>query len=286
VPQFHAALGKTVAVPIDRGAGIVAPNLDQILLQVAGSVHRHGANEFELVDLGSLLFLIAGIHGGQVVANAGAGRESINADHLGPLFGCCGNGKHTAGTATDHENFRLDRIDDVFFSDFRRLAEPVAVVGLFGLGDNFNGNFTLCLSNALGGGLVNGLRGDAGAGNGVDVSRLSLQNELFQLLGCSLTDVGSFVRNVKHDVRDLIGVKGHRDDNVADAGSFCRIGTGLIDARGSGVKTDGRKRRTACNTGTQESTTRKDFLVHVVFSSGFVFPEAFLTPRGCGEFSS
>lgn len=29
----------------------LAPNLDQILLQVAGSVHRHGANEFELVDL-------------------------------------------------------------------------------------------------------------------------------------------------------------------------------------------------------------------------------------------
>ena len=51
VPQFHAALGQTVAVPIDRGAGIVTPHLDQILLQVAGSVHRHGANEFELVDL-------------------------------------------------------------------------------------------------------------------------------------------------------------------------------------------------------------------------------------------
>ena len=68
---------------------------------------------------------------------------------------------------------------------------------------------------------MNGLRGDAGAGNGVDVSRLSLQNELFQLFGCSLTDVGRFVRNVKHDVRDLIGVKGHRDDNVTDAGSFC-----------------------------------------------------------------
>ncbi len=76
VPEFHAAFGQTIAVPINRGAGIVAPNLDQILLQVAGSVHRHGANEFELVDLGSLLFLIAGIHGGQVVANAGAGRES------------------------------------------------------------------------------------------------------------------------------------------------------------------------------------------------------------------
>ena len=50
VPQFHAAFGQTVAVPIDRGAGIVAPNLDQLLLQVAGSVHCHGANEFELVD--------------------------------------------------------------------------------------------------------------------------------------------------------------------------------------------------------------------------------------------
>lgn len=84
VPEFHAAFGQTIAVPINRGAGIVAPNLDQILLQVAGSVHRHGANEFELVDLGSLLFLIAGIHGGQVVANAGAGRESVDADHLGP----------------------------------------------------------------------------------------------------------------------------------------------------------------------------------------------------------
>ncbi len=51
VPEFHAAFGQTIAVPVDRGAGIVAPHLNQILLQVAGSVHRHGANEFELVDL-------------------------------------------------------------------------------------------------------------------------------------------------------------------------------------------------------------------------------------------
>ena len=33
VPEFHAAFGQTIAVPVDRGAGIVAPNLDQILLQ-------------------------------------------------------------------------------------------------------------------------------------------------------------------------------------------------------------------------------------------------------------
>lgn len=216
VPQFHAALGKTVPVPINRGAGIVAPNLDQILLQVAGSVHRHGANEFELVDLGSLLFLIAGIHGGQVVANAGAGRESIDADHLGPLFGCCGNGKHTAGTATDHENFRLDRINDVFFRNFGRLAEPVAVIGRFGLGDDFNGNFTFGLCDAFGGRLVNGLRSDARSGNGVNVGRLNLQKRLPELLCSGLADVGRLVRDVENNIRDLVCVKRHRHDDVAD----------------------------------------------------------------------
>lgn len=193
-----------IAVPVNRGAGIVTPHLNQILLQVACGICRHGANEFELVDLGSLLFLIAGIHGGQVVANAGAGRESIDADHLGPLFGCCGNGKHTAGTATDHENFRLDRIDDVFFSDVRRLAEPVAVVGLFGLGDDFNGNFTFGLCNALGGRLVNGLRSDARSGNGVNVGRLSLQKRLPELLCSGLANVGRLVRDVENNIRDLI----------------------------------------------------------------------------------
>lgn len=161
-------------------------------------------------------FLIAGIHGGQVVANAGAGRESIDADHLGPLFGCCGNGKHIAGTATDHENFRLDRIDNVFFRNFGRLTESVAVVGLFGLGDDFNGNFTLGLSNALGGGLVNGLRSNARSGNGVDVGRLSLQKRLPELLCSGLADVGRLVLDVKNNIRDLVCVKRHRHDDVAD----------------------------------------------------------------------
>ena len=183
---------------------------------MACGICRYGANELPLVDHGAVFLLIAGVHGRQVVTNAGTGRESVDADHLGPLFCRCGHGKHTAGTAADHQNFRLDRIDNVFFRNFGRLAEPVAVIGHFGLGDDFNGNFTLGLSNALGGGLVNGLRGDAGAGNGVDVSRLSLQNELFQLFGCSLTDVGRFVRNVENNIRDLVCVKRHRHDDVAD----------------------------------------------------------------------
>ena len=67
---------------------------------------------------------------------------------------------------------------------------------------------------------MNGLRSDARSGNGVDVGRLSLQNELFQLLGCSLTDVGCFVRDVKNNIRDLVCVKRHRHDDVTDAGSF------------------------------------------------------------------
>ena len=220
VPEFHAAFGQTIAVPVNRGAGIVTPHLNQILLQVACGIRRYGANELPLVDHGAIFLLIAGVHGRQVVANAGAGRESVDADHLGPLFCRSGNGKHTAGTATDHENFRLDRIDNVFFRNFGRLAEPVSVIGILALGDDFNENFALGLCNALGGGLVDGLRGDARSGNGVNVSRLSLQNELFQLLGCSLTDVGRFVRDVKNNIRNLVCVKRHRHDDVTDAGSF------------------------------------------------------------------
>lgn len=204
VPQFHAALGKTVAVPIDRGAGIVAPNLNQILLQVACGIRRYGANELPLVDHGAVFLLIAGVHGRQIVANASAGRESVDADHLGPLFCRSGNGKHTAGTAADHENFRLDRIDNVFFRYFGRLAEPVAVIGRFGLGDDFNGNFTFGLCDALGGRLVNGLRSDARSGNGVNVSRLSLQKRLPELLCSGLADVGRLVRDVENNIRDLV----------------------------------------------------------------------------------
>lgn len=48
----------------------------------------------------------------------------------------------------------LDSLDKLF----GRLTEPVAVVGRFGLGDDFNGNFTFGLCDALGGRLVNGLR--------------------------------------------------------------------------------------------------------------------------------
>ena len=204
VPELYAAFGQTIAVPVNRGAGIVTPHFNQILLQVACGICRYGANELPLVDHGAVFLLVAGVHGRQVVANAGTGRESVDADHLGPLFCRSGNGKHTAGTAADHENFRLDRIDNVFFRYFGRLAEPVAVIGRFGLGDDFNGNFTFGLCDALGGRLVNGLRSDARSGNGVNVGRLSLQKRLPELLCSGLADVGRLVRDVENNIRDLV----------------------------------------------------------------------------------
>ncbi len=107
-----------------------------------------------------------------------------------------------------------------------------------------------------------GLGGDAGTGNGVNVSRLSLQQSLLELLGCGLADIGRFVRDVKNNVRDLIGVKSHRDDDITNTGSLCRIGTRLVDAGGSGMNANGSQRCAAGDTRTQERTTRQDLLVH------------------------
>ena len=175
VPQFHAAFGKTVAVPVDGRARFVAPHLDEVLLQVACGIGRDGADEFKFVDLGAPLLLIAGFAGAEVVADARAGREAVDTDHFGAFFGGRGDRKHAARAAADHENVRADRAGDVFFSDFGRLAEPVAVVFFGGLvGNHFHLNFAAGLRNALGGGLMHGLRGDARARNGVDVGSLGI----------------------------------------------------------------------------------------------------------------
>ena len=70
-----------------------------------------------------------------------------------------------------------------FLEKYKDKTNSDQMIGHFGLGDDFNGSFTLGLSNALGGGLVNGLRGDAGAGNGVNgdgLSRNDGSGQLFQ----------------------------------------------------------------------------------------------------------
>lgn len=92
------------------------------------------------------------------VADARAGDEAVDADHLGAFFGGGSHGEHAARAAADDENIGVDGLGDVLFGDFRRLAEPVAVVfGGFLLRDHFDGDFPLGLRNAFGGGLTNGL---------------------------------------------------------------------------------------------------------------------------------
>ena len=72
------------------------------------------------------------------------------------------------------------------------------------------------------------------------------------------------MRNIKHDIRNFLGIERHRHNDVADAGGLGRIGTGLVNTRGSGVHGCCRERRAARKRGAQKGTTREllghDFL--------------------------
>ena len=265
MPELDVALGEAVADPVDGFAGLVAPELDEVLLDVAARVLRGHRDELELVDLGAPGLLVAGVDGAEVLADARADGESVDADHLAARFGSGGDGEEAARAAADDENVGLVRGDDVLFGDFGLLAEPVAVVfvGLL-VGDDFNGNFALGLRNALGGGLGDGLRRDRGAGDAVDFGGLSGHQVLLERVGGGLTDPRGFVGDVEHDVDDAVGVKGHRDRDFADAGGLGGIRAWPVDAGGS--RTSGRSgERGAARNARAEECTTGERLVHDEF---------------------
>ena len=181
MPQLDAALGQTVAVPVDGLARLVVPQGHERLVDVAGGVQRGHRDVVELVDLGAPLLLIAGVHGAQVVADAHARGEAVDADDVGALLGRRRNGEHAARAAADHQDVGVVGRDNLVVGNLGLDTEPVgrraqngAVVRPDSRGLLAGSGFSL-VSHAVFGGLV-GPR-DARRGNRPRGNRSAARND-------------------------------------------------------------------------------------------------------------
>ena len=111
---------------LNDGARLLAEDLDEVLIDVAGRVLGHHRHEIKLIDLRAPGLLIAGVETAHVAAHAGARRETIDADHLGAFFGSRADRKETARAAADNEHIGGIGRGDALISNLRRLAEPSA----------------------------------------------------------------------------------------------------------------------------------------------------------------
>ena len=230
VPQLHATLGEAVAVPVDHRAGLLAEQLHQLLIDVAGSVlGRHG-DVIELVDLRAPRLLIAGVDGAQVVADAHAGREAVDSDDLRALLGGGGHDEHAAGAAADDQHLGLVLGDDLALVDFRLLAEPIAVRSIFLLLEYLDRDFALGLLDALVRRLGHSSGGDRRAGNRVDLRALRAHQPRLELLGRRLAIAGRLIGQVEHDIGDRRFAEGHRHGDGAHALRLRAVGARGVDA--------------------------------------------------------
>ena len=183
---------------------------------MAARVERAHRDEFKLVDLRARGLLKFGVDHADIGADTGAGREPVNTDHVRAVFSGGGDGDQAARAAADHEDIRGLRLDDVLLIDLRRLPEPI-LVGRFIRGfrrDHFNRDFALRLGDALRGSLLDGTRRDRGTGHRVHLRALRIKELFPENHRGPLAESRGFVARVNHDIRDLIGVKGHLDDHV------------------------------------------------------------------------
>ena len=244
VPEFDATFFQTVPQPINGFSRLFAPELHQILLDMATSVLRSHRDEVKLVNLRAPLLLVARINSTQVFTNASAHREAINTNHLATSFSSGGYGEHTARTTPHDENVGVVRGNNIFFSDFRGFAEPVAVILFFILGDDFNGDFATSLSDTLGSGLMNSARRNGGTKDAINFSALKTHQLLLQGFGSSLANRRSFVGHIQHHVRDFVFIKRHRDGHVTNTSGLSGISPRLINTTSSVNERRGGQSRT------------------------------------------
>ena len=158
IHQLDADGFETVAEPVDRFAGIVSPEADELLLHVAAGVAGRHRDEVELVDLRSFRLLIAGVDRAEVLTDTGAGGEAVDTDDLSAVFRGGGHREHAARAAADHEDVGRDGRGNILLGDFRGLPEPVTrvVFRRVILRDHFNRDLALRLGDALRGSLLHG----------------------------------------------------------------------------------------------------------------------------------
>ena len=234
--ELHEPVARAfedVGQPVDQLAGVVDPGLHEVAVDVAAGIaydllQGFGLIDFKFGEVLEALKLQLGVDGADVFLDLGGGVRLLDDEDLCALFRGGHTGNPAAGSAADHQNLSLKLFGDVRFRDFGGLAQPVAD-GLFTLGEG--DRLSARLLNAGRGRLTDGVAGDGGAGDGVDIRALSREDRILHLLADGGADARGLAGDVDGDIRDAVGVEGHGDRDVtADALGRGGIGAGGVDA--------------------------------------------------------
>ena len=233
VPQLHAAVSQTIAVPVDGLSGLLAEQAHQALVDVTGCDLGHLGDVIELVDLGAPFLLVTAVDGAQVVADAAAG-HLVDDQGLCAVLGSAAGCKQAARAAADHQNFGLEGVHDVAVSDDGSGAQPLRGAVVHGLGGLVGGGQTHGLLNAACGCLLHGLAGDGGTGNAVDLRALGGHQCFLEVRSGIHSQCDGLLGGVHLHFGDGTVAEGHGDGHGTGTGLGSGVGARGIDARVAG----------------------------------------------------
>ena len=210
------------------GAGdILVNDLAQVVLLDAVLLGKLGVVSANILavpvkEVGVLLLqdhhvLASGLHGAQNGLGAGVAHAHNNGLHVhGLVRGQTGGfAQPVAGTGVTLDTGACG--GGIHHGDLHALA--------LGLGDTGGGR------------LLYGLACDGGAGNGVNIGALGVQEGLLQVLSLGLANVFGLAGQVQLHIGDAVGVKGHGDGDLRHTGGGGTVGAGGIETlvfRGGG----------------------------------------------------
>ena len=229
VPQLHAAVGQTVAVPVDGLGRLFAPQAHQTLVDVTGCDLGHFGDVIELVNLGAPFLLVAAVDRAQIIADAAAG-YLIDDQRLCAVLGSAAGCKQATRAAADHQNFGLEGVHDIAVSNDGGGAQPLRGAVVHGLGGFFGGSKTHCLLNAACGGLLHGLAGNSGTGNRVDLGALCSHQGFLEVRSGIHSQCDGLLGGVHLYFGDGTVTEGHGDGHSAGTGLGSGVGAGGVDA--------------------------------------------------------
>ena len=225
-------LRRHIDKPVEGFAGVLEELHHQIGVGHVAAAQLPVIEHFHGIDLGNPAFLfplgvdVAKVCAGPRMAVLG---HLLDGDHTCAVFNRrAGTGQ--AGLAkADHDDIRFLCPDDLRFLDGRRRRAPAL---LFLLDDTGGDRPAFRLRDTGIGGLCNGLAGHRRTADRVNLRRLVFKNLRGHLVAELRADASRFTGHVDCDIRDAVGIEGHRHLDLVHTLRCRAVCTGLILAGG------------------------------------------------------
>ena len=251
---------QLIQEPVHRLVAGIDPLLVDALLAAVGAVD-HGVIQplsgIELHAVHLVHFVVEGAHRG---AAPGGGSSLFQSDHVQTLL-CAGQGGRHARrplAADQHVDVHglcnvavrngIGHKGDLALAGCRDALQVFLTggeavyhfLGRGGLGGLLGGD-PHGLADAVGGGLLDGVGGEGGPGDGIDLGALGVQQGLLEIGGRVAGQVDGLVGGVHRDLCDGSLGEGHGDGHFRHAGRLGGVGAGRVNGcarrRGSGRRT-------------------------------------------------